>query len=403
MRELISNKYYILTVTAVTLVLLLAILLHGCNNNDDHLYSSSDDDTQTSSSDSSDDVPNDETRLHQIMDSDIKNDSSVIAAVPFSVNTFGEYSTVIEKSGTYKFNAVNIDGTDDKVSWNIYAFDKPYKFGTNQMLSSEKPSAVTDSNLTLYKGQYLYCICSVNQYNYENTNILSYLKVRLINEIDDSLHTEHKHNFEEKTVVEDCEKSGYIIYECSCGESYIESVKPTEHDYEITETKPTCTKDGFKTYTCKKCNHTYEEPTSEKATGHICDNSNIHVTPDKHEFTCTVCKEKIAEMHTFVKTALITAMTDNNGNIKYYSINIRNICSVCKYSASVDSPDITHTTSSYKYDKNTETLTFNCDDCGTRSYKCTVYLDYEIIDDNSSEDTSSSSSSSSSDFNSSHK
>ena len=397
LREIISNKYYILTVVALTLILLLAILLHSCTEEPDETISSSGDSSIDSSVTTS---STDDGTAHvlELMDADIRNDDSVVAAVVFDVNTFGEYSEIIERSGLYRFTAVNVDGTETSVYWDIYVFDEPYKYGTNHMIENETPSATTDGSVTLYKGQYLYCICSVNQYNYQNTDILAYLKIRFANEVDDSLHTSHEHDYQEATRVENCESPGYIIYECSCGDSYIETLEPTGHDYEETETEPTCTEDGFITYKCKKCDDTYDEPSGKKATGHVFDSTSSHVTPQRHEFTCSSCGENVSENHTFTATAMITAMTDSSGSIRYYAIAMRNICSVCNYSASIDTPDVTHRTSSYQYDRSSETLTFVCDDCGSRTYHCTVYLDYEVI----TESEPSSSSNSGAGANSSH-
>lgn len=387
MRKLLSNKYYILVISVATFILLFALLIPGCTGNTSYLTDDSENSSENISSDSSEDEESNEERVKRIMESDTKNDDTVITAIPFSTDTFGEYTFIVEKSGTYKFNAVNITGADTEVYWNVFAFEEPYKFGSNYMMKNYEPEIVTDGNLTLYKGQYVYCICSLNQYNYNNTSVSAYLKIRFINEVNDNLHVPHSHDFKVKVDVSDCEKPGYIIYECSCGETYIEAVKPTGHEYEEVKTEPTCTSDGFTTYTCKKCNHTYTEP-GEKALGHVCDNTNVHITADKHTFTCTTCGEKISNEHTFVNTAFITGMTDNNGTIKYYLINLRKVCDVCKYSDTLEVPDVEHIASSYKYDKKTETLTFECDDCGKCSYKCSISLDYEIIQE--ADETSSS-------------
>ncbi len=377
MKKLLANKYYILSVSAATFILFIVLVFQGFAAYGDP-YSSDNTDTSTeTSSDSTAEAETDAERLERIMNSDIENDNTVITAVPFSTDTFGEHSFIVERSGSYKFTAVNLADSEIEVSWSIYVFDKAYQFGANYMMKNFEPATITDGTITLYKGQHVYCICSLNQYNYDNTDALAYLKIRLINEVDDSLHTEHVHDFKIKEESSSCGKNGFIIYECSCGETYIEATEPVEHDYEAVETKPTCTVDGFTTYTCKNCGDTYTE-SGDKATGHVCDNSKVQVTANTHEYTCTVCGEKVSVAHDFANTAFITGMTDNSGNIQYYMISVKKICSVCKYSAAVDSPDVAHRAASYNYNSNTGILTFTCEDCGSRSYQCSIELDYEI-------------------------
>lgn len=56
-----------------------------------------------------------------------------------------------------------------------------------------------------------------------------------------------------------CTLGGHTTYECWCGDDYTESIEPTGHEYEETDTEPTCTEDGVKKFTCKKCGNTYSE------------------------------------------------------------------------------------------------------------------------------------------------
>ncbi len=56
-----------------------------------------------------------------------------------------------------------------------------------------------------------------------------------------------------------CTLGGHTTYECWCGDDYTESIEPTGHEYEETDTEPTCTEDGVKTFTCKICGNSYTE------------------------------------------------------------------------------------------------------------------------------------------------
>ncbi|MCD7769648.1 MAG: CAP domain-containing protein, partial [Oscillospiraceae bacterium] len=56
-----------------------------------------------------------------------------------------------------------------------------------------------------------------------------------------------------------CTEDGYTTYTCSrCGDSYTgDTVAALGHDYTATVTEPTCTADGYTTYTCSRCGDSY--------------------------------------------------------------------------------------------------------------------------------------------------
>ena len=68
---------------------------------------------------------------------------------------------------------------------------------------------------------------------------------------------DHIYDIVEK--VPTCTEEGYDTYTCKmCGYSYIKNrVSPTGHDYEAAVTDPTCTEAGYTTYTCKNCGDSY--------------------------------------------------------------------------------------------------------------------------------------------------
>ncbi len=57
-----------------------------------------------------------------------------------------------------------------------------------------------------------------------------------------------------------CTEQGFTTYTCTCGASYVDDyVDPHGHDYKETVTEPTCTDKGFTTYTCNNCGNDYDD------------------------------------------------------------------------------------------------------------------------------------------------
>ena len=91
-----------------------------------------------------------------------------------------------------------------------------------------------------------------------------------------------------------CTAIGWEEYEvCSkCDYTTYKELAKTSHNYNAVVTKPTCTADGYTTYTCS-CGHTYRGNVTE-ATGHA--EKAVVTSPDCENggyttFTCTVCGE----------------------------------------------------------------------------------------------------------------
>lgn len=69
----------------------------------------------------------------------------------------------------------------------------------------------------------------------------------------------HTHSYTSKTTAPTCTKQGYTTYTCSCGDSYKEHyVNTTAHSYSKKVTAATCTVQGYTTYSCS-CGHTYKD------------------------------------------------------------------------------------------------------------------------------------------------
>ena len=74
------------------------------------------------------------------------------------------------------------------------------------------------------------------------------------------------HSYTAVVTAPTCTADGYTTYTCSCGDTYTEAIPASGHKYETVVTAPTCTEDGYTTYTCH-CGHSYVADTV-KAPGH---------------------------------------------------------------------------------------------------------------------------------------
>ena len=86
----------------------------------------------------------------------------------------------------------------------------------------------------------------------------------------------HTHKYEEKVINPTCNTSGYTIYTCECGDSYVDNrVKPLDHIEVIDEGKePTCTESGLtEGKHCSVCNEVFVEQKEIEAS-HKIDNEN---------------------------------------------------------------------------------------------------------------------------------
>ncbi|MBQ7740229.1 MAG: leucine-rich repeat protein [Eubacterium sp.] len=80
-------------------------------------------------------------------------------------------------------------------------------------------------------------------------------------ELDDFTYSATGHDFSGGKITSEptCTEQGYTTYTCTaCGESYIDDyTEPLGHNYIPNVTPPTCTEQGYTTYTCSRCHDTY--------------------------------------------------------------------------------------------------------------------------------------------------
>ena len=135
-----------------------------------------------------------------------------------------------------------------------------------------------------------------------------------------------------------CTEQGYTTYTCECSDSYVDDyVNATGHEYDSVVTDPTCTEQGYTTYTCE-CGDSYVADYVD-ALGHI-EETVPAVAPTCTEtgltegMKCSVCGETLTEQkelpanghtpaNTVEETYIAPTCTENG------SKDVVVYCSVC--------------------------------------------------------------------------
>ena len=101
---------------------------------------------------------------------------------------------------------------------------------------------------------------------------------------DDNSNTE-THSYQAVVTDPTCTSDGYTTYTCSnCGDSYVsDTVDALGHDYKSTATAPTCENMGYATYVCVVCDYSYVSDYLD-ALGH-----NWKDATESAPKTCTAC------------------------------------------------------------------------------------------------------------------
>ena len=96
----------------------------------------------------------------------------------------------------------------------------------------------------------------------------------------------HKHTAQETDPT--CTDDGYTTYTCACGDAYIVVDKDSAlgHKYDAVVTDPDCENGGYTTYTCSVCGDAYEA-NETSATGHNL--NNVYVVEGNTLYTIDVC------------------------------------------------------------------------------------------------------------------
>jgi len=136
-----------------------------------------------------------------------------------------------------------------------------------------------------------------------------------------------------------CIQPGYHLYTCKvCGYDYDEYIAPLAHNYSAVVTAPTCTEQGFTTYTCQNgCNDSYDQDYVEPL-GHTYTSSVTPPSCTDDGYTTTTCsncgessKEQIVPAlgHRFGTETLLKEPTCTEEGSKGV------VCETCGYEESI--------------------------------------------------------------------
>ena len=181
---------------------------------------------------------------------------------------------------------------------------------------------------TIGNGAFRYCTSLADVYYAGDAAQWNAIKIEPYNEplTGATIHyggTAHTHSYTAAVTAPTCTEQGYTTYTCSCGDSYKSDYKdalghdykngactrcgakdpgatpPHTHDYKSVVTKPTCTQAGYTTYTCS-CGSSYKTDYTA-ALGH-----------DYKNGTCTRCGAKdpgVTPPHTHDYKSVVTKPT----------------------------------------------------------------------------------------------
>ena len=191
---------------------------------------------------------------------------------------------------------------------------------------------------TIGNGAFRYCTSLADVYYAGDAAQWNAIKIEPYNEplTGATIHyggTAHTHSYTAAVTAPTCTEQGYTTYTCSCGDSYKSDYKdalghdykngactrcgakdpgvtpPHTHDYKAVVTKPTCTQAGYTTYTCS-CGSSYKTDYTA-ALGH-----------DYKNDTCTRCGAKdpgATPPHTHDYKAAVTVPTCTQAGYTTYT------------------------------------------------------------------------------------
>jgi hypothetical protein len=184
------------------------------------------------------------------------------------------------------------------------------------------------------------------------------------------VNVNENHSYDDGVVTEaTCTVDGKITYTCSrCNYSYDEVTEIADHDYkETVTTNPTCTTNGKTTYVCSKCNESYSE-TIEKL-GHDYVKTVVKPTCAAKGYTlkkCSRCKDEITSNyvsatgnHHYEESIIAPTCAEKGYTYKK--------CSVC---GKETKSNYVSATGNHDYEETAITIYPTCTDDGERILKC---------------------------------
>lgn len=110
---------------------------------------------------------------------------------------------------------------------------------------------------------------------------------------------DHQHSYTSAVATAaTCESAGVMIYTCSCGDSYTESISKKEHSYYKQVWTADCNGEGVTIYRCTRCDYWYAED-RVPALGHdynVVSSAEATCTSDGHvTYQCSRCSDSYTE------------------------------------------------------------------------------------------------------------
>ena len=106
----------------------------------------------------------------------------------------------------------------------------------------------------------------------------------------ESTSSVHQHQYSlTKSTEPTCLEIGYEVYKCSCGDQYTKNTADAlGHSYSKTTVAPTCTNNGYTTYTCSRCGQSHKDDITS-ATGHKYTSKTVKATCTQNGYTLHTC------------------------------------------------------------------------------------------------------------------
>ncbi len=178
-----------------------------------------------------------------------------------------------------------------------------------------------------------------------------------------NIKTNHTWNAGTVTTKPTCTKEGVKTFTCTlagCGATKTESVDKIAHSWNAgtVTTKPTCSKKGVKTFTCTVCSGTKTEDVP--TIGHIY-GTWTKLNDTQHKRTCTMCTASETVAHSWNAGTVKETATCTKEGTKEFS------CTACNATKTEKIPMVSHTYSTAEY--NTTHHWFSCSACGNDNIK----------------------------------
>ena len=151
-------------------------------------------------------------------------------------------------------------------------------------------------------------------------------------EQEDSSDCSHEHQYTAVVTAPTCTEQGFTTYTCSCGDSYVDTyVNELDHEFKnyVSNGDAKCETDGTETAVCERedCEVTDTRTQENSALEHIYDRKMVETKYQKSEATCT---SKAVYYRSCVCGKANATETFEYGDCLEHKINDLGICRVCE-------------------------------------------------------------------------